>query len=452
MTTTRHDIAVVICNWNKCEDVMACLTSLFASDLQTFDVIVVDNASTDDSVKTIQRYFEDKVLLLQNSRNVGGAGGFYIGIERAMSREYAYVMVLDNDVVIEPQTISTLRSFLNTHHEVGVVGAAIRVQQRPEQLQEFGARLDLETFNVRPLHKAEDFCTASLPEIEWCHYVPACAALVRMSVLRKAGNIDPAYFVYWDDIDWCGRIRQAGYRIAAISTTSIQHKMGVKQVTNTFGTYYFWRNRTHYFGVNLSGRHLQSFANVLFEDAFQAIFMSRFNEQPELALTIWRAIYDALQGIRGEAPTNRVFLRSPRPNRLSHDLTSSSIVVIHVAEDAVEIAVLLQLLAQFKDGHCIITGSPFVINKLHNRTNLNAVIVSDETIIEEPALHVHLCWHLTAQPSFESGHIYVDRFFNQSVTDRDHQYMNSYQRLYRRCHNRLFWHLVSGLERLQSSK
>ena len=74
-------IGIVICNYNKQDYIIRCIESVFASTIQDFDVYVVDNASTDASVKTIEEAFGSKVQMIVNKENLGGSGGFHVGVE-----------------------------------------------------------------------------------------------------------------------------------------------------------------------------------------------------------------------------------------------------------------------------------------------------------------------------------------------------------------------------------
>ena len=98
-------VGIVICNYNKQMYIVKCIESVLKSSFHDFDIYVVDNASTDDSVKKIREHFGTQVILLENKENLGGSGGFNTGLREALKREYEYLMLVDNDIVMDPHAI-----------------------------------------------------------------------------------------------------------------------------------------------------------------------------------------------------------------------------------------------------------------------------------------------------------------------------------------------------------
>lgn len=242
------ELAIVICNFNKKDYLRGCLDSLFASSLKhdSYTVIVVDNASTDGSVEMVLAEYSNKVILKSMSSNTGGSGGFHQGIEMAMSTNATYIALLDNDILLDKDTLVTLLHYLKENPQVGVAGAKICVMDKPNTLQELGSFIDWQNFNVStPLKGHLD--NGLLPEIVKCDYVPACCFITRREVVEKVGNFDRRHFIYWDDMDWCTRVKSAGYTIHALRDARVVHKMGAVNSNTTFSNYYFERNRIFYF-------------------------------------------------------------------------------------------------------------------------------------------------------------------------------------------------------------
>ena len=110
-----NPIAAVICNYNKSKYVTECIQSVLESSVRNFDIIVVDNASTDDSAACIREKYAGKLVLLENQENLGGSGGFNTGIRYAMEKGYEYVWCLDNDVLVDEKAVSVLYDFLENY-------------------------------------------------------------------------------------------------------------------------------------------------------------------------------------------------------------------------------------------------------------------------------------------------------------------------------------------------
>ena len=99
-----RSLAVIVLNWNRRDDTLRCLASIERSSYAPFDTIVVDNASTDDSVQAIRFAFPE-IRIIENQENLGYAGGNNVGLEAALLYGYDYVLVLNNDTIVDPLAI-----------------------------------------------------------------------------------------------------------------------------------------------------------------------------------------------------------------------------------------------------------------------------------------------------------------------------------------------------------
>lgn len=287
-------LAIVICNFNKAAYLRQCLESVFASSGLSFEhqVIVVDNASTDGSVELVKQDFP-QVVLLQNQQNEGGSGGFARGMEYATDQQFSHVALLDNDIRLESETLMSLFAYLQQNPAVGVVGSKILSMDNPQYLQELGSYIDWENFSVRVEHKGASDST-ELPAVTVCDYVPACCLMTRLEVLQQVGSFDRRHFIYWDDMDWCWRVKQAGYQIHAISQARVYHKMGAQNLTTTFASYYFERNRVLFFLKHLPEDRIAPFIHHWAERCCNTLFFCQLKQTPNLALSLLFAYEDLM--------------------------------------------------------------------------------------------------------------------------------------------------------------
>ena len=300
-----NDLVIVICNWNKRNDLIKCLDSVALATSSKTEVIVVDNASSDGSVEMLESYRVRPIRLIKNKENLGGTGGFNTGLREALSGNYKYVHLLDNDVIVDENTFRNSYDLLENEPSIGAVGSKLYQLDAPKKLQEMGAQIDWTSYQVKPLHSGIPDST-SLPELVESDYVPACSVMIRMERIRNAGLMDQACFLYWDDIEWFDRIRQDGHRVVAYERSKAWHKMGVKKKTNTLGTYYFQRNRIGFFATRTDENEIDQCIKTIFEDLFQSYYFSRLEGKFNTAKTILRAARDALNHIRGKAPHGRI--------------------------------------------------------------------------------------------------------------------------------------------------
>lgn len=218
----RPHVAIVIVNWNKRDYLYDLLKSLGNMADVNCDIIVVDNASTDDSVQILKKSFPD-VFLLVNEENIGGAGGFNTGIRHALKlRRYKYIWLLDNDAEVKSNTLTELVEVMENDNGIGIAGSMIINPDNKDLIVELGLNIDWNTGIVKPF--MENF---SLSDVEECvykvDYVPACSALIRTEALSKTNLMDERYFIWWDDTDLGLSIQKIGYKIVGVTKSIVYH-------------------------------------------------------------------------------------------------------------------------------------------------------------------------------------------------------------------------------------
>ncbi|MBO5293096.1 MAG: glycosyltransferase family 2 protein [Lachnospiraceae bacterium] len=300
-------IGIVICNYNKSEYVLNCIRSVFASDIDDFDVYVVDNASEDDSVFQIHKEFGKKVTVLVNQENLGGSGGFNRGLRQLMEGRYRYALCLDNDVIVDPAAIRILREFLEAHPDTGMVGSKVFQMEHPDTIQQFGLDVDWDNFCTEARYFG-DQDDEELPEEVYCYAVPACSLMIRMDVLRLIGLMPEENFLYWDDTEWGYRCNMTGYRVAAVGASHVWHAMGAKkEEVTTFPLYYSWRNWIRFFLKFTPEEYWDVMAKAFVSEVFENIYTGLYRKEENRFRTIMLAYDDALHGVTGKARENRIF-------------------------------------------------------------------------------------------------------------------------------------------------
>lgn len=230
----------VILNTNRREDTLECLRSLDRSDYSRHQALVLDNGSTDGSVEAITAEFPDvDIISLQNNR--GYAGNNNVGIQAAMDRGADWVFVLNEDVVISEDAISSLIREAENDPHVGILGPMVYHHDSPEVIQSAGGILGP---NWSASHRGEnEVDQGQYAESEQVDWISGCAILVRRAVIEEVGSLDERFFYYWEETEWCTRARAEGWEILFVPSARIWHK-GVQQdyhpSANT--TYYWARN------------------------------------------------------------------------------------------------------------------------------------------------------------------------------------------------------------------
>ncbi|MBN1656859.1 MAG: glycosyltransferase family 2 protein [Anaerolineae bacterium] len=210
-------VGIVIVNWNLVSDTLACLNSVYRMSYSEFQVVVVDNGSTDDSVARIAQEYP-KAAQIVNDENLGFAAGANQGIGWAMSAGCAYALVLNNDTTVAPDLLQRLIGAAERDPRIGILSPRILYFDRPEQTWHLAARWH--RWLPMPVH-----IWNTEVEIVEADFVSGCGMMLRSSALEAAGYFDTSYFMYGEDVDLCIRIKAAGYRVVAVPGARMWHKV-----------------------------------------------------------------------------------------------------------------------------------------------------------------------------------------------------------------------------------
>jgi len=234
-------VASVILNTNRRDDTLECLASLANSDYANHRVIVMDNASTDGSAAAIRERFP-QVQILDLTQNLGYAGNNNVGIEAALAEKADWVFVLNEDTVLAPDCLTRLIEAGEQDPSIGVLGPMVYHHGEPTVIQSAGGKLNALWESFHLAQNVEDHGQFRAPHrVDW---ISGCAILVRRAVIEQVGMIDPRYFYFWEETEWCMRASKAGWRIVHEPRAMLWHK-GVQRDyrPKPHVTYYATRNR-----------------------------------------------------------------------------------------------------------------------------------------------------------------------------------------------------------------
>lgn len=327
-----NKIAAVICNYNKSAYVTNCIQSVLESQYKDFDIYVVDNASTDDSVERISELYGEQVHLFVNKENLGGSGGFNTGIRYAVEAGYAYVWCLDNDVLVDENAIGELYHFMEAHPEVGMTGSKVYHMENPDYVQQFGIDVVWDEYccEAKYHNRMED---GTMPEVVYSDAVAACSVLVRASVIREIGPLPEENFLYWDDTEWGIRCNLAGYKVASLGSSVVLHSMGAKKESvNTFPLYYSWRNWIRFFMKYTPEEKREDMCTAFLEGIFDVVYNDLYLGEENRAKTVMYAYDDAIHGFTGKAEGEKLFPVVHSEEKLKGLLKGKEKIVIYANE------------------------------------------------------------------------------------------------------------------------
>lgn len=254
MQRTHPLVAIVILTWNQRDLTLDCLRSLGELDYpgDRLEIIVVDNGSSDGTAEAILGDYSS-VVLLENDENLGFAEGNNIGIGYALQGKADYVMLLNNDTAVDPSMLSGLLAVTEADPTVGIVGPKMLYFDQPDVIWCAGNRLDWRRGETIRLQAEQPDMGLDEPPKE-VDFITACAICLRRQVIEEIGLLDPRFFIYYEETDWCMRARAAGWRILYVPNARLWHKVSAAMGTTSPATdYYMNRNVLLFLSKNQTG-------------------------------------------------------------------------------------------------------------------------------------------------------------------------------------------------------
>jgi len=222
---TRPRVCVLILNRDRRGDTLACLDSLLARPYPNLDPVVLDNASSDGTAAAGRAAYP-QVQVIETGGNLGYAAGNNVGLEWAQRHGAEYALLLNEDTIVDPDAISHLVEAAQSRPELGFLGPLVYHHSEPEVIQSAGGVIARDWRTSHRGQNERDTGQYAQPfEADW---VSGCAILMRMSVVERIGMLDPAFFIYSEEVDWCIRANRAGFKGLVVPAAHIWHK-GVRR-------------------------------------------------------------------------------------------------------------------------------------------------------------------------------------------------------------------------------
>src|SRR5262245_10945590 len=217
-------VVLLILTWNRRDDVLRCVASLPRLTYPNVTPVVIDNASQDDTVAAVQARHPQLTILAQR-RNLGYAGGNNAGIRWALEYGADYVQLINSDTEVTPELTGELVRVAETDPHIAVVGCRNLLMEDPARLWGAYSTITYGPFLVR----SDGAGAADGPRWQQVRDVDAVIGngyLWRRAALEQIGLLDEAFFGYHEDVEWCVRARQAGWRVVYAGSAAIVHRGG----------------------------------------------------------------------------------------------------------------------------------------------------------------------------------------------------------------------------------
>lgn len=213
-------VTAIIVTYNNAATIAACLKAVQEAGVEK--IVVVDNNSTDDSAAISSSH---DATVMQNTQNLGFATAANQGAEKAQT---PYLLFLNPDTQPHPAAVSQAATYLKEHPPVAIVGLALTDPKTGhiEQLS-FGKFPTLWHIFARKLFPLPPVKKKEAMPVDW---VSGGALLIRQHAWRQVKGFDPNFFLYWEDIDLCRRVKQNGHRIVVLPTATCFHQRGASLI------------------------------------------------------------------------------------------------------------------------------------------------------------------------------------------------------------------------------
>jgi GT2 family glycosyltransferase len=268
-------------------------------DYPNYEVVLVDNASRDNSADRIKQNFPE-ITLIKNPDNLGFAEGNNMGIRYLLKKNIDHVMLLNNDTVVDRKFLTELIDGLEAYPGAGSAGPKIYYMGRPDVIWFAGGgfrKISGRTFHYGIGQKDN----GQFDKVREVGFVTGCALLVKRSLIEKVGLLDPDYFFSYEDVDWSERAAKKHYKLIYVPSSRVWHKFAASAGGRFAPLYVYYRVRNKLIFARKHGRPLSEFLfNLIF---FPAAFMiySALTLNFMALPAIVRAIVDFFAGSWGKA-------------------------------------------------------------------------------------------------------------------------------------------------------
>jgi GT2 family glycosyltransferase len=243
-------VSIITVNYNHPEVTCELLASLRKITYRNIEIIVVDNASPNDDPSIIKDSFPE-VTFIQSKENLGFAGGNNLAIKHSKGE---YILMINNDTEVDPGFLEPLVTKFQANAMIGGVSPKIRFYHQPDTLQ-FTGLTPINSFTIRSrglgfgMKDEGQFDKDTLTS-----FIHGAAMMVSRKVLQKVGLMAESYFLYYEELDWGGRIRKAGFELWYVHNSLVMHKESISTgKLSPLKTYYMNRSRLLYLRRNVNG-------------------------------------------------------------------------------------------------------------------------------------------------------------------------------------------------------
>jgi len=301
----KPKICIVLLNWNGAKDSIECIKSLKKISYTNLEILVIDNNSEkNDKIFLTEELKRYNISIIYNDSNVGFSEGNNIGINKAMKEDFEFVLLLNNDTVVELDFLEPLLNIFSKYDDVGIAAPQINYYDDKNKIWSKGGNIS--RIRGSGFAYSDDIESDKKEDDKSVSFVSGCCMLIKKDLFKKIGLFDEKFYLYVEDTDFCYRTIQAGYKIYVSYDSKIYHKISgsTKVNLNQLPLYYVTRNRLYFAKKNLHYFYFFTLLYLIISMLFKSILWVVIGKSSNL-LSIKNAFYDFYKGNMGKTDHNK---------------------------------------------------------------------------------------------------------------------------------------------------
>ena len=271
--TNEPSVYIILLNYNNYKDTIECFESLQNITYKNYRIVIVDNNSPNNSMHYLREYLNRNkykyvycdskemassftennsfTTLIQSGYNGGFGYGNNIGIKYAIKNDTDYVLILNNDTVVNKNFLEPIVNFCENNNDIGIASGKICYYDKPDTIWFNGGTFNPWTSFVKHINfKEKDI--GQLPPSK-ITFITGCMMLIPKNIIKKIGLFNEEYFMYVEDLEFCYRVMQKKNKLYVCDESLIKHKVNSKKYLSKYSAFYIGKNRIKFILENLTG-------------------------------------------------------------------------------------------------------------------------------------------------------------------------------------------------------
>lgn len=288
-----NKVSIILVNYNGYNDTVECLESLNHINYIDYEIIIVDNGSTDDyeKLKALSHY--KNVIILNAGENIGFSGGNNLGIQYAMEHNADYILLLNNDTLVEPNFLNYMVASSDNGNYV--ITSKILYAKERDKIWYAGGNFNRKTSRTSA-YGINEIDSEKYSKEQEVNFASGCCILVPATILNNVGLMSEEYFLYCEDTDYCLRILNAGFKIIYEPKAQIYHKVNASTIKIAgIQAYYLVRNKLYIIKQFIEEKYKLLAYTYVYAETIKRVLTGEYDLN-----NVRTAIKDFKQGIKGK--------------------------------------------------------------------------------------------------------------------------------------------------------